>query len=69
MDMRVDAASCYDFTLTRNNLGTCTYDHIRMHAIHNIRVACFANANNMTLTNTDIAFDNTPVINNDSIRY
>jgi hypothetical protein len=67
--MRVKATRCNNFVFSSNNVGTRADDHIRVYTIHNIRIACFTDANDYAVLDTDVSLEDTRPVDDECVRY
>ncbi len=62
VDMTVNATGCYDQVLARNDFCTGSHNQLRIDTLHGVRIASFANFHDTAIPDANIAFDNSPVI-------
>ena len=67
MNVRINGARRDDAAFAGDHFGGGADDHIFMHAILNIGIARFANANNQAIAQPDIGFDDAPMVNNQRV--
>src|SRR5262245_43056099 len=65
MDMHVDATRGDDFAFAGDHLSSCSNDYgdLRLY----VRISCFTNCSNSSVFDSDISFDNSPVIQNERV--
>ena len=59
--VKVNTTSSHNQTFSSN--GFCTSTHNKVHIVHCIWVTTATDSNNLTITNTDICFNNTCIVN------
>jgi hypothetical protein len=68
VDVRVETTSCDDATLASNHIRTGADNHLRVDSIHDIRVACLANANNEATLDADVCLEDAGPVDDERIR-
>ncbi len=61
----VDAPSRQDLSIARDDLGGRADDQSRVHAVHRVRVSGLAERDDAAVADTDIGFDDAPVVEHD----
>ena len=59
MNVRIESTSSDNLAFSRNNIRTGSNDEIWVDAVHDIRIASLADANNHAVLDTDIRFIDT----------
>jgi hypothetical protein len=67
VNVRVKTTGCDNAVFTSYYVCARAYDQLWINTIHNIRVACFPNANNETILDTNISLEDTGPIDDEGI--
>ena len=57
MNMRINRARRHDAIFARNNFGRSAHDHVSSHAVLQVGVARFADADDYAIAQPDVGFD------------
>jgi hypothetical protein len=68
VDVGVEAACCNNLVLASDHVCTGSNHHVRIHAIHDIWVACFADSNNDAVFDADVGLEDTSPVDYQRIR-
>lgn len=67
MDVAVETAISDNILLSSNDIGVGPDDHVRINAIHDIRITSFANSYDDAILDTDISFVDASVVNDQGV--
>ena len=68
VDVRIEASCGDNATFAGDNVGAGAHDHGWVHAIHDVRIASFANAYNHAFFDANVRFDDAAPIDNQRVR-
>ena len=67
VDMSIDTTSCNDHAFSCDSFCRSGYYHVRHNAILDVRVTSFTDTSDLTIFDTDISFNDAPVVNDNSV--
>ena len=67
MDVRVDSARSNDAVFACNHICAGSHDQVAVDAVHDVRVACLADANDDTVLDSDICLDDARPVDDERI--
>lgn len=69
MNVGIKATRCDDIAFARNGVGAVAHDHILVHTVHHIWIACFPDTYDESVLDANVCFVDTSPINDERVGY